>query len=56
MDLNKLALWGTTWGMQYHPQKCNYLSITISHHYSLLPIVKESSDPIPDVSPDAVIV
>jgi hypothetical protein len=31
MDLNKLALWGTTWGMQYHPQKCNYLSITISH-------------------------
>ena len=32
MDLNKLALWGSTWGMQYHPQKCNSLSITRSHH------------------------
>ena len=31
MDLNKLALWGSTWGMQYHPQKCNSLSITRSH-------------------------
>jgi hypothetical protein len=31
MDLNKLALWGSTWGMQYHPQKCNSLSITILH-------------------------
>jgi hypothetical protein len=30
MDLNKLALWGSTWGMQYHPQKCNSLSITRS--------------------------
>jgi hypothetical protein len=28
MDLNKLALWGSTWGMQYHPQKCNSLRIT----------------------------
>ena len=31
MDLNKLALRGPTWGMQYHPQKCNSLSITRSH-------------------------
>ena len=31
MDLDKLALWGSTWGMQYHPQKCNSLSITRSH-------------------------
>jgi hypothetical protein len=23
MDLNNLALWGSTWGMQYHLQKCN---------------------------------
>jgi hypothetical protein len=30
MDLDKLALWRSTWGMQYHPQKCNSLSITRS--------------------------
>jgi hypothetical protein len=31
MDLNNLALWGSTWGMQYHLQKCNSLSVTRSH-------------------------
>jgi hypothetical protein len=58
MDLNNLALWGSTWGMRYHPQKCNSFktrNLTIKN-YPLLPIVKESRDPIPDVFPDAVIV
>jgi hypothetical protein len=31
MDLNNLALWGSTWGMQYHPQKCNSLNVTRPH-------------------------
>ena len=31
-DLNNLAHWETTWGMQFHPQKCNSLSITRSRH------------------------
>ena len=31
MDLNNLALWESTWGMLYHPQKCNYISVTRSH-------------------------
>jgi len=27
-DLNRLAEWETTWGMEFHPQKCSYLRIT----------------------------
>ena len=30
-DLDHLAHWEDTWGMQFHPQKCNSLSITRSH-------------------------
>ena len=31
MDLYNLTLWGSTWGMQYHPQKCNSLNVTRPH-------------------------
>jgi hypothetical protein len=47
MDLNNLAIWGSTWGMQYHPQKFNSLSVTRSHtphvfNYTLKDHVLES--------------
>lgn len=30
-DLNQLATWEKTWGMEFHPQKCNIMSISRSH-------------------------
>jgi len=29
-DLNEMAKWEKTWGMEFHPEKCNILSITRS--------------------------
>ena len=47
MDLNDLALWESTCGMQFHHQKCNSLSVTRPHtphafSYSLKGHVLES--------------
>ena len=49
MDLNNLAIWGSTWGMQYHPQTFNSLSVTRSHtphvfNYTLKDHVLESEN------------
>ena len=46
-DLNNLATWENTWGMQFHPQKCNSLSISKSrtlfkHNYTLKGHILES--------------
>ena len=48
-DLDSLAHWENTWGMQFHPQKCNSLSITKSrtpfkHDYTLKGHILESVD------------
>ena len=48
-DLDSLAHWEHTWGMQFHPQKCNSLSITKSrtpfkHDYTLKGHILESVD------------
>ena len=32
IDLDKLAEWETRWQMQFHPDKCQVLSITCSHN------------------------
>ena len=46
-DLNNLATWENTWGMQFHPQKCNSLIISKSrtlfkHNYTLKGHILES--------------
>ena len=49
-DLDRVATWETTWGMEFHPQKCSVMHIsrarvarTLQYHLKGVPLAEEQS-------------